>query len=141
MPEPASDADIADIARALGARTDSLVTAMAELIAGEMEFYRSAVVSREDLLEGLRGSVGFILAHLTAPVADSADVTAPSATGRKRALQGAPLPEILRCYRLSFAYFWEQLLAEAEGRGEEPTRALLAVATKVWPCPTSTRSR
>ncbi|MEY9872528.1 hypothetical protein ABH931_002004 [Streptacidiphilus sp. MAP12-33] len=132
MPEPGSDADITDIARALSARTDSLVTAMAELIAGEMEFYRSAVVSREDLLEGLRGSVGFILAHLTSPTTDSADVTAPSATGRKRALQGAPLPEILRCYRLSFAYFWEQLLAEAESRGEEPTRALLAAATKVW---------
>ncbi len=132
VPAPASDAVIADIARTLGARTDSLVAAMAELIAEQMAFYRSAVVSRDDLLEGLSGSVGFILAHLTAPAGHPADVTAPSATGRKRALQGAPLPEILRCYRLSFAYFWEQLLAEAQGRGEQPTRAMLAVATRVW---------
>ena len=133
MSDPASpDTVLADIAASLRGRRDSVVDAMADLIVREIEFYRSAVVSRDDLLKGLRGSVDFLLAHLTTPAVQAADVRVPSATGRRRALQGAPLPEVLRVYRLSFAYFWEQLLAEAEARGEHTTRAVLAAATRLW---------
>ncbi len=132
MPEVAPNTAIADIARALSARVDGIVVGMVELVVREIEFYRNAVVSPEELREALRRSVGFILMHLAEPGLVSVDVSAPSATGRERALQGAPLPEVLRVYRLSFAYFWEQLRAEAEEFGEESTRALLVSATRIW---------
>ncbi|MEU8892541.1 helix-turn-helix domain-containing protein [Streptomyces sp. NPDC048442] len=132
MPEESPNTAIAILAEALRAKLDGIVVGMAELVVREIEFYRNTVVSTEELQEALRHSVGFILTHLADPKLASVDVSAPLATGRKRALQGAPLPEVLRVYRLSFAYFWDQLLAEAQEFGESTTRALLVSATRVW---------
>ncbi|MDQ0993739.1 CdaR family transcriptional regulator [Streptomyces sp. V3I7] len=132
MSQAPPNAVIADIAVALSTRLDDIVDGMAELVFEKIEFYRSPVVSRDSLYEGLRFSIDFLLTNLAQPGLLSVDVSGPSTTGRKRAVQGAPLPEVLRCYRLTFAYFWEQLLAEAAQFGEETTHALLTAASRVW---------
>ncbi|MFD0328215.1 hypothetical protein ACFQZC_08305 [Streptacidiphilus monticola] len=105
---------------------------MIDVVVRHVPFYRGAVVSRRDLDEGLRGSVAFVLAELARPGPGPPDITAPDTTGRKRAGQGAPLADVLHCYRLSFAYFWDQLLHEAQRTGEETTAALLTTASRIW---------
>ncbi|MFI6151622.1 PucR family transcriptional regulator [Kitasatospora sp. NPDC051170] len=128
----APDPHLADLARALEGRIDELVAAMAELTVREIPFYRGTTVGGEALREGLRGSVEFILTHLPDQAAKPCDVSAPTATGRVRALQGAPLADVLRVYRLTFAYFWDQLLAEAEDYGPAAAQALLGAGSRIW---------
>ncbi|MFD8013735.1 PucR family transcriptional regulator [Streptomyces sp. NPDC058955] len=132
MLETAHRAAIADLAASLGTRLDELVVGMGDTVVREIDFYRRAIVSREDLHDALGRSIGFILEHLVRPGSTAVDVSVPNATGRKRAFQGAPLPEVLRVYRLSFAYFWEQLLVEAQRSGHAATQALLVIAGRVW---------
>jgi hypothetical protein len=43
-----------------------------------------------------------------------------------------PLPEVLRAYRLGFAYFWDRLLVEADRDGAAAQAALLRAAARVW---------
>ncbi|BAJ27132.1 putative transcriptional regulator [Kitasatospora setae KM-6054] len=118
--------------QALEARLEDIVAAMADLTVREIPFYRGPTVSREALCTGLRGSAVFLLTHLADRGAAPYDVSAPTATGRTRALQGAPLADVLRVYRLGFAFFWEQLLAESRTFGEDATQALLAAASRIW---------
>ncbi|MEU9856200.1 helix-turn-helix domain-containing protein [Streptomyces sp. NPDC047974] len=123
---------LTEVVRTLEARIESVVSEMADLTVREIAFYRGPTVSREALCAGLRGSVGFILMHLADDGMAPHDVSAPTETGRTRALQGAPLADVLRVYRLSFAYFWEQLLMQARASGEDGTQALLAAASRIW---------
>lgn len=132
MSETTHRAAVSDLVASLSARLDEIVVGMGDTVVREIDFYRKAIVSRDDLHDALGRSVGFILAHLAHPGSAAVDVSAPSATGRKRAFQGAPLPEVLRVYRLSFAYFWEQLLTEAQRSGHGATQALLATAGRIW---------
>ncbi|MGW7411153.1 PucR family transcriptional regulator [Streptomyces sp. NPDC054863] len=134
MQDTSRDGRISAIALALSHRLDEIVAGMADQIYGEIEFYRNTVVGPEDLHDSLRHNVGFVLAHLTDPGSASAaaDLSAPTATGRKRAEQGVPLPEILRAYRLGFALFWDQLRAEAHHAGTEAMSALLHATPRVW---------
>lgn len=60
------------------------------------------------------------------------ELDGPAATGRRRALQNAPLPDVLRSYRLSFRIFWEHLLGEAHRRGGSMPDALLGTASHIW---------
>ncbi|NEB07878.1 PucR family transcriptional regulator [Streptomyces coelicoflavus] len=97
-----------------------------------IEFYRSMVVGPEDLHASMRVNVAYILKHLTDPTSSTVDLTGPADTGRKRALQNAPLPEVLRAYRINFRYFWEQLLDAAREAGGDVPDALLDSASHIW---------
>ncbi|WP_405928166.1 helix-turn-helix domain-containing protein [Streptomyces griseus] len=132
MPETTHRAAVADLVESMSTRLDELVVGMGDMVVREIDFYRKAIVSRDELHDALARSLAFILTHLARPGSAAVDVSAPSATGRKRAIQGAPLPEVLRVYRLSFAYFWEELLAEAQRSGQDATQALLAAAGRIW---------
>lgn len=105
---------------------------MSQLTYDNIEFYRSMVVGPEDLHASMRLNVAYILKHLTDHTSSTVDLVGPTETGRKRALQNAPLPEVLRAYRISFAYFWEQLLGAARQAGGEAPDALLDAASHIW---------
>ncbi|MGA5065590.1 PucR family transcriptional regulator [Streptomyces exfoliatus] len=123
---------VAELATTLAGRVDSLAAAMSELTYENIEFYRTMVVRPEDLHASMRHNVNYIVEHLADPHSSSVDLSGPTETGRKRALQNAPLPEVLRAYRLSFRYFWEQLLDEARSVGGDAPEALLDAASHVW---------
>lgn len=131
MYEAAHDPIIADLAKALSGRIDMLVAGMADRITTEIEFYRNVGVKPADLYASLRHNTECTLAHLAGPGAEP-DLAGAVRTGRIRAQQGVPLPEVLRGYRLSFTFFWEQLLAEASRFGPEAQSALLHGATGIW---------
>ncbi|MFE9428615.1 PucR family transcriptional regulator [Kitasatospora sp. NPDC006697] len=131
MNEAVADPIVVGIVEAVTARLDGLVAAMAERIVTEIEYYRNADVQPRDLHTSLHGNTRFTLAHLAAGDVPL-DLSAPTATGRLRAGQGVPLPEVLRAYRLGFTTLWEHLLAEADRSGPSAQGALLRAATSIW---------
>ncbi|MFI7012362.1 PucR family transcriptional regulator [Streptomyces sp. NPDC050145] len=123
---------VAELATVLEGRIDDLAAAMSRTTYENIEFYRAAVVGPEDLHASMRLNVGYILRHLTDPASSSVDLDGPTSTGRRRAQQNAPLPEVLRAYRLGFQYLWDQLLGEARQVGGEAPDALLDAASHIW---------
>jgi hypothetical protein len=61
-----------------------------------------------------------------------ADLRPPRETGRRRARQRAPLPEVMAAYRVGFRFVWETLLGEARQRGRTSSEALVAAASALW---------
>lgn len=89
------------------------------------------------LLDGLEGFGGFDGttdgSAASAASAAATDLATPAETGRRRARAGAPLPEVLRAYRISFGTLWDALAELARAR-ESPlyVDALLAAASWIW---------
>jgi hypothetical protein len=52
-----------------------------------------------ELRRSIESNLRFLVTAIGHPEAPL-DMAAPEATGRRRAHQGAPLPEVLRCYRI-----------------------------------------
>lgn len=124
-PEPA----VVDLANALAARLDAHVIAMAERIRAEMERYRNVPI--EDLAASLRSNTGLTLSYLTGS-GEPVEFSPAMRTGRLRAVQGVPLPEVLRAYQLGFITTWDQLVLEASRAGTSAEAALLRDATRYW---------
>lgn len=102
-------------------------------ICDRIELYRTdEFVSRDDLHRSVAINLRFIVAAIGDPRARH-DVAAPGETGERRARQGVPLPEVLRCYRIGFAMLWDELVDHARHTGRPETRAaLLAAAGTIW---------
>ncbi|MFI6317790.1 PucR family transcriptional regulator [Nonomuraea sp. NPDC050556] len=92
-----------------------------------MEVYRTAV-PHEELRRAVEHNLRFVVAGLRAPGSPH-DLTAPQETGRRRAYQDVPLPEVLRVYRLAFAAVWDALTQHAR-HGSLDT--LIAASTALW---------
>lgn len=83
---------------------------------------------RRSIAHNLRAIVGAI-GHPRA----SLDLDPPQETGRRRAHQGVPLPEVLRAYRISFATLWDALVEHAHRSPSPETRdALLTASSMIW---------
>ncbi|MFM9372945.1 PucR family transcriptional regulator [Streptomyces sp. Da 82-17] len=98
-----------------------------------IQLYRDDdIVPPDDLHRSIALNLRFVVRGLAAPDA-TPDVTAPSETGRRRAHQSAPLPEVLRCYRIACAMLWDLLLdrARADGR-PEVLDALVDSSSTLW---------
>lgn len=124
------DPVVTGLARTLAARLDRVVERMARVIVREIDLYRNAEVRPEDLHVSLYENTGSTLAHLIS--GEPFDLSKPVATGRLRAAQGVPLPEVLRAYRLGFTCIWEDLLDEARRCGQPAELLLLDAATRIW---------
>ena len=121
------------MAAALKLRFDELVDRLAERIAEEIDLYGSdAVVARAELRRSVADNFTFMLGQMSTP--DPPDLGPPRRTGRRRAQEGVPLPELLRAYRLGFAFLWEELLAEARAAGDGAVRALTDTAAVILSC-------
>ena len=95
-------------------------------------FYRDQqVVPVEELRKSIAGNLRFLIAAIGDPQAPP-DLAAPEATGRRRALQGAPLPEVLQCYRITFSTLWEALVEYTRTERPEATEALLTTAGLIF---------
>jgi hypothetical protein len=127
----APDPEVARLAGVLALRFEELVDRLADRISAEIEIYRQgAVVDPGELRRSVGDNFRYMLDQMSTSVAPV--LTAPRYTGRLRAQQGAPLPEVLRAYRLGFAFLWEELLAEARRSGERAVSALTDTAAVIW---------
>jgi PucR C-terminal helix-turn-helix domain/GGDEF-like domain len=123
--------EVAEIAESVIARLPDLVDRVVERIEAEIEFYRNRdVVSREDLRASVGRNLASMARQLTAD--EPPDLSAPRATGRRRAEQGTPLADILHAYRIGFTELWEAIVDEARRGAQAPSDTLLDAASGVW---------
>src|SRR5215469_16959208 len=112
MSHSVSDRAVARTAAALLCRLDDVTEQLVVRITSDIDFYRvGEVVSRAELRRSVGQNLSYILGQLAGT--EPRDLSAPRHTGQLRADAGAPLPEVLRAYRLGFAFVWESLLAES----------------------------
>jgi hypothetical protein len=102
------------IVSAVRGRLPELVDKIVARIRREIAFYAATdVVRADDLRESVHANVDYILGSLAGPA--TANLSAPNATGRTRAAQGAPLAEMLTAYRVGVAEIWSTLVVTARG--------------------------
>jgi PucR C-terminal helix-turn-helix domain len=100
-------------------------------IRAEIPFYAAQdVVSPDDLRASVRANVDYILDNLTGTA--RANLSAPHATGRTRAAQGAPLAEMLTAYRVGVAEVWSALAATARGMPGVPAGDVIDLAAALF---------
>jgi DNA-directed RNA polymerase specialized sigma24 family protein len=125
------DRAVARTAAALLCRLDELTEQLVVRINSDIDFYRiGEVVSRAELNRSVGQNLSYILGQLAGT--EPRDLSAPRHTGQLRADAGAPLPEVLRAYRLGFAFVWASLLAESPRPSKGSLDALLNAASDVW---------
>ena len=100
-------------------------------IRAEIPFYAGeSVVSPDDLHVAVRDNLGFMLDSLAGPA--QANLSAPHATGRTRAAQGAPLAEMLGAYRVGAAEMWSELVTAARSLPGVPADDVIDLAGTVF---------
>jgi hypothetical protein len=122
--------EIAEIAGSVTSRLPELVDRVVQRILAEIEFYRDRdVIGLEDLRASVAGNLESMVGELTAD--RPPDVSAPRATGRRRAEQGTPLADILHAYRIGFTELWEAIVEEAHN-AQAPPEMVVDAAGGVW---------
>ncbi|MFD7065218.1 PucR family transcriptional regulator [Streptomyces sp. NPDC059906] len=91
----------------------------------------NSVVPYKDLHRSVGRNLRFVVRGLADPE-HMPDLSAPSETGRQRAHQRAPLPEVLRCYRIACAMLWDMLLNHARTSRTESLDALVDASSTLW---------
>ena len=123
--------EIAEIAGAITNRMPDLVDRVVRRILTEIEFYRDrGVISLEDIRGSVRDNLESMAAELI--TSQPPDLSAPRATGRRRAEQGTPLADILHAYRIGFTEFWEAIVEEGRRSTRATPDTLVDAASGVW---------
>lgn len=128
-----SNDELAELVEWAEARLPGLVDEAYAAICARIDLYHDEeVVPRNDLHRSVAHNLRFMLSALADPHA-SHDFAAPRETGRRRAHQGAPLPEVLRAYRVGFALVWDRLVERARHHARPGSLdALLGAASMLW---------
>ena len=119
------------IVAALSGDLPALTGRIVARIRAEIPFYAGQdIVSAEDLRTSVRANIDYILATLTGTA--TPNLSAPNATGRARAAQGAPLAEMLTAYRVGVAELWNAMAATARGLPGVPDSDVIDLAGAVF---------
>ncbi|WP_328609192.1 helix-turn-helix domain-containing protein [Amycolatopsis sp. NBC_00345] len=111
-------------------RLDEVVEVMCRRVYDELPSYRAGTVPPAALRRSVRDNLVPILRSLSAPV--PLDLGPARATGKERAEQDAPLPEVLRAFRIGFEHLWQDLVETARETGTASDASLVDAATSVW---------
>jgi hypothetical protein len=125
------DPGVAMLAAEIKIRLPEMIKNTVGQIFEEMPVYRDErFVSSEELHDSVTANLDFALRGLRG--AESPDLSQATATGRARALQGAPLPELLRAYRIGLTEVWNQFVElTADGSPGDLSR-LVSATTAIW---------
>ncbi|MFC4003267.1 PucR family transcriptional regulator [Prauserella oleivorans] len=122
---------VAELATAAHERIPEMATTTFEQILEEMPVYRDQqFVRHPDLLSSCRDNLRFLLQALSRDGAP--DLSKARSTGRERALLGAPLPELLRAYRIGFTQVWRCFVDLTSHQAGHDVAALVAATTAIW---------
>jgi hypothetical protein len=129
---PIAGAELAGLAAWAEDRLPRLIDEACAATVERIPFYRDErIVPAAELRRSIERNLRFLVTAIGNPQAPL-DLTAPEATGRQRARQGAPLPEVLQCYRICFTTLWDTLVEHARGDARPAaTEALLTAAGMV----------
>lgn len=125
--------ELADLAGWAECRLPRLIDDACAAIVDRVPLYREdQIVTSKDLHRSVQQNLRFLATAIGNPQAPL-DLAAPRETGRRRALQGVPLPEVLQAYRISFATLWDALVEHARrNRPPAAATALLTAASMIW---------
>ncbi|MGZ0153464.1 PucR family transcriptional regulator [Kribbella sp. WER1] len=128
-----SSTGLATLARWAQEHLPDLVGDACHAIVERIPFYREAkVVAGAELHRSVELNMGSIIGVLQQPDA-SLDQSPAKATGRRRAEQSVPLPEVLQAFRIGFTVLWEGLVAYVRRTWEpDEADALLTAASILW---------
>src|SRR5690349_23781963 len=119
---------VASLAAEVERKLPELIDSTVRQILAEMPVYADArFVSHAELRNSVRANLDHVMRTLRG--ADVPDLTQARATGRARALQGAPLPEVLRAYRIGLTEVWHRFVELTAG-AQDPA-ALVAATTAI----------
>jgi hypothetical protein len=119
------------VVQLLEKRMPDLLDRVSARIRVDVPFYAAGgVVDAAELRASLQANIEYVLGGLLGR--DTTDVTAPLATGRARAVQGAPLVEMLAAYRAGFAEIWTALGEAARSLPEVSDAALVELADDMF---------
>jgi hypothetical protein len=122
---------VSAVVAALRANLPEVVDKVVTRIRGEIPFYAAEdVVGRADLRASVQANIEYILDTLTGTA--PTNLSAPNATGRTRASQGAPLAEMLTAYRVGVTELWSALVAAARGLPGVPADDIIDLAGTVF---------
>ena len=118
---------VAELAAAVWARMPSMIDSTFLKIIDEMPVYRDATfVSHRELRGSCEANLSFLLRALGKP--EPPDLSKAAETGRERARQGAPLPELLRAFRIGFTEVWQQFV----DLGGDDTGTVVTATRAIW---------
>jgi hypothetical protein len=123
-----SDPTVARLAVEVDRRMPELIKNTVEQIIEEMPVYGQAeFVSHDELGRSVAQNLSVAIRTLRG--AAPPDMSQAIATGRARALQGAPLPELLRAYRIGLTQVWYQFV-DLTSPGD--MGGLVSATTAIW---------
>lgn len=126
-------ADRVRLVDAVADRVPGLIDDHVATIVRDIEIYRhDDLVPRAELRRSVHHNITYMVAAIRDP-STAGDLAAPCETGRRRAEQGVPLPEVLRAFRTGFIALWE-LLADGARREGDPAvlDTLVSTAALIW---------
>lgn len=102
-------------------------------VLAQIPLYRADTpVSAEELRQWVERNLRYFVTAIASPE-QPGDLAAPTETGRRRALQRVPLPEVLQAYRISFATLWQALVQRADESNQTSTSVeLLNASNRIW---------
>jgi hypothetical protein len=124
-------AQVSEVAEAVGQRTDELAVTLARTIRREVHLYRTAIPLAFDIV--VAGCAANIRPICTAIAAGSPfDTTAAAGLGVERARDGVPLSSVMEAYRVGFRRLWDAVVTELTGRSTVERGALRALTDKLF---------
>jgi hypothetical protein len=115
-----TDTELTELADWAESQLPRLIDDVLARILDQIELYRAgAVVAHQDLRHSVEHNMRYMVAAMRDPDGPH-DLAGPRETGRRRARQGAPLPEVLRAFRIGFTGLWD-LLTEQVRRSQKPS--------------------
>lgn len=132
-PSPADLADLADLATWAEARLPKMIDDACAAIIDRIPVYQGEqLVPPAELRRSVEQNPRFLVTAVGRPRAPL-DLAAPRETGRRRAHQGVPLPEVLQAYRVGFATLWDALVEHVrDDRPPAVADSLLTAAGMIW---------
>jgi hypothetical protein len=125
------DPGVAVLAVEVETRMPEMIKNTVEQILDEMPVYHDEqFVSGEELHDSVTVNLDFVMRTLKG--SRSPDLSQASATGRARALQGAPLPELLRAFRIGLTQVWNRFVELTAEGSHADMATLVSATTAIW---------
>lgn len=121
-----------DVIKAVESWLPKLVDRIVAEVSEKFAVYRGEqYVDRDELRRSIHENLRLLIGLLKDPSV-IADLSVPQATGRRRAQQSTPLPEVLQVYRITFTALWQALAERASQAGDTAAAELLVASTRMW---------
>lgn len=122
---------VAELAALVRHDLDALTTSTVDQIVAEMPVYgNEQFVPRPDLHRSVVRNLEVALRTLQGSA--EPDLSQAVSTGRARALQGAPLPELVRAYRIGLTHVWRGIADRLTDGRTGDLDVLVQATTAVW---------